>query len=207
MQRTGLIFLSVLAVAAGITLSRWTATPADTLAMATAYPQPRPLPAFALTDDEGTPFTGDDLLGRWRLLFFGFTHCPDVCPLTLSLLSRAVAPASPDDTPAAQIVLVSVDPERDTPERMAAYVARFGEDVVGVTGSAQAIAEFAAAVAIAYGKVPLGDSGAYTVDHSAAVLVVDPLGRIAAVFNPPPPLVADVVRADLVVLKRLADQS
>ncbi|MEO0422379.1 MAG: SCO family protein [Pseudomonadota bacterium] len=206
MQRIGLILLSVLAVVAGITLSRWMAAPASTLAMATAYPQPRPLPAFALVDDEGAPFTREHIEGRWRLLFFGFTHCPDVCPLTLSTLSQAVAPTSAQDAPAAQIVLVSVDPERDTPERMAAYVARFGEDVVGVTGSAQAIADFAAAAAIAYGKVPLGDDGEYTVDHSAAVLVVDPEGRIAAVFNPPPPLVADTIRQDLAVLKRLADQ-
>lgn len=193
-----MVMLAVLAVFIGVSLSRWTAQSDGELEAATAYPQPRPLPAFDLVDHRGEAFTRDDLMDGWQLMFFGFTHCPDVCPLTLSVLARAVTTtdAAP---PLAQVVLVSVDPERDTPARLATYVAGFDESFVGVTGSPEDIAEFAGAASIAYARVPLGEDGEYTVDHSAAVLAIDPNGAIHAVFTPP--LQADAIRRDLQTLQ------
>ncbi|MEO0972658.1 MAG: SCO family protein [Pseudomonadota bacterium] len=203
-QRLGLIALAVFAAVAGLALSRLTAPGGSSpLTVATAYPQPRALAPFALVDHQGDPFTEESLRGNWQLLFFGFTHCPDVCPLTLNTLAQAVAPEAGETQALAEVVLVSVDPERDTPERLGAYVSRFGEGFLGVTGSAEAIADFTASAAIAYAKVPLDDQGSYTMDHSAAVLAVDPSGRIHAVFNPPPPLVAPQIRDDL---KRLRER-
>lgn len=192
--------LLALAVLAGVSLSRWTAGPATALEGATAYPQPRPLPAFSLVDHRGEPFSRDALRGDWHLLFFGFTRCPDVCPLTLSVLREAVAPSAPGAAPLADVVLVSVDPQRDTPALLADYVAGFSDDFTGVTGTPDAIAAFAAAVNVAYGRVPLGDGGDYTVDHSAVVLAVNPASALHAVFTPP--LDAAVIRRDLTTLQR-----
>ncbi len=206
LSRQILLFtLAALAVFVGMSLSRWMAGGEAELTGGTVYPQPRPLADFRLVDHRGEPFTRDDLRGGWHLLFFGFTHCPDVCPLTLAVLTNAVeVEAGADPRPLAGVVLVSVDPERDTPQRLARYVEGFGDTLVGVTGDPQAIADFAADAAIAFERVPLAGGG-YTMDHSAAVLAVDPAGRIAAVFTPP--LDAAVIRADLVTLARAGPAS
>ena len=193
-----LLTLAAFAVLVGMSLSRWVDREDATLAAATAYP-PRPLPQFELVDHRGRAFTRADLEAGWQVLFFGFTHCPDVCPLTLAVLASALEPAG-DEAPLAEVVLVSVDPERDTPERLARYVEGFGQDFVGVTGTPEAIADFALAVGVAYGRTPLGDSGDYTVDHTAAIFVVNPAGELMAVFTPP--LSALDIRADLEVLQR-----
>lgn len=152
---------------------------------ATVLPLPRALPAFNLIDHAGMPFGPDRLAGHWTFLFFGFTHCPDVCPTTLTTLATAVHAL--DDLPPEQrphVVLVSVDPERDTSEILARYVTAFDPSFLGVTGEPGAIATFAEALGIAHAKVPLPEGG-YTVDHTAAVLLLDPAGRLAAVFTPP----------------------
>ncbi|HZD53929.1 MAG TPA: SCO family protein, partial [Woeseiaceae bacterium] len=97
---------------------------------ATPLPEAKPLPDFSLVDQEGRPFTRERLRGRTSLLFFGFTHCPDICPTTLEQLASARQQLA-DEGPAPQIVFVSVDPERDTPEKLAAYVRHFGKGIVG----------------------------------------------------------------------------
>jgi protein SCO1/2 len=118
-------------------------------------------------------------------MFFGFTHCPAICPATLATLvdvRRRLEPMEAGALP--QIVLVSVDPERDTPETLAGYVARFDPSVIGVTGSAAAVDAFASGMGVAHQKIAMSD-GDYMVDHSAFVLLLDPQARLAAVFTPP----------------------
>jgi protein SCO1/2 len=193
-----LLVLAAFAVLAGMSLSRWVdETPAGPSA-ATAYP-PRPLPAFELVDHRGEPFTRADLEGHWSVLFFGLTHCHDVCPLTLAVLANALEHA-PGEAPIADVVLVSVDPERDTPERLARYVAGFDQDFTGVTGTPEAIGDLAVEVGVAYGRSPVDAAGNYTVDHTAALFVVNPDGELTAVFTPP--LDAAAIRSDLEVLRR-----
>jgi protein SCO1/2 len=146
---------------------------------------PRELAEFSLVSHAGESFERDDLNGHWTLMFFGFTHCPGICPMTLTTLAdvrKRLHDLPSDELP--QIVLVSVDPERDTPARMAQYVVKFDAPVLGVTGTAAAIGEFAAGVGITHRKVPTGGSE-YMMDHSAVVLLLDTQGREAAVFSPP----------------------
>ncbi len=152
-----------------------------TLQYGTPLPEPQPLPHFALTSHTGEPIDDAQLRGQWNLVFFGFTHCPEVCPTTLALLADVRKRLGPD---APRVVLVSVDPERDTPEVMRSYLAGFDPAFQGITGSVQAIDELAAALGVAHSKIPMGGEE-YMVDHTAVVFAVDPQGRRAAIFSPP----------------------
>lgn len=142
-------------------------------------------------DQEGQPFTPANLQGHWTLLFAGFTHCPDVCPTTLGLMKALGQRLQP----APAMVFLSVDPERDTPERLRQYVAYFGPDIEGVTGPHEQLERLAASLGIAYVKAPGARGEDYTVDHSAALVLLDPQGRVAGYFTPPHK--ADTLAADL----------
>ena len=155
------------------------------LTHATLLEPPLALPQVTLIDDAGGPFTLERLQNGWHLLFFGFTNCPDVCPNTLTVLASVAR--SLDDLPPSQqpqVVLVSVDPARDTPEKLTAYVRFFSDRFIGVTGSEDAIAQFTRAVGIPVAKVPL-EGGEYTVDHGGGILLIDPQGRLRALFSMP----------------------
>ena len=145
------------------------------------FEQPRTIAGFRLLDESGNSVSPESLKGHWSLLFFGFTHCPDVCPTTLSVLNDAVGQLeNPPD-----VVMVSVDPERDTPEKLAAYVPQFNPAFHGYTGDFDEIVKFATSVNVAFGKVPGDEPGTYTVDHSASIVVVDPQGRYAGFIKAP----------------------
>lgn len=145
--------------------------------------QPRPLPAFELLDHNGERFGPERLHGRWHLLFSGFTHCPDLCPNTLGLLA-AVERALGDDAAGLQTLFLSVDPQRDTPESLKAYVNYFSPRFVGITGDAAQIETLMRGLGLGYA---LGDTSqpGYTVDHAATLVLIDPQGRVAAYFSPP----------------------
>ena len=150
------------------------------------FQEPRALPDFALVDQAGQAFGPARLRGRWTLLFFGFVNCPDICPTTLATLAAARRQLA--DLPAAEVpavTLVSVDPGRDTPELLARYVAHFDPSFTGVTGSPQAIEVLTKALGVAVVIGPPAPDGSYAVDHSAAVFLVDPDGRVAALFGTP----------------------
>lgn len=154
-----------------------------------------PLNVPELVSSDGAPFAPERLRGRWSLVFFGFTSCPDVCPLTLHLLSAVARdPASGVPSGATQIVFVTVDPQRDTPERMKSYLANFDGHIVGLTGTRDALDRFA--VGLGAAAAPSGSGG---IDHSTSLFAVDPLGRLAGVMLRP----ADPARivADLGVLR------
>ena len=151
---------------------------------ATVLPAPAALPDLALVDDSAAAFTNADLRGGWQAVFFGFTHCPDICPATLQQLSIARKRIVDGGGEFPEILLVSVDPERDSPETLRAYVANFGDGVRGVTGSLEEIRKFTSAVGVFFEKA--GDlDGDYTVDHSAAVLVIDDDGEWHSLFSAP----------------------
>jgi protein SCO1/2 len=137
---------------------------------------------FTLVDQNGKPFTDADLKGKWRLIFFGYTHCPDVCPTTLNDLSLALDRLGPKKSEVG-IVFITVDPERDTPAVMKSYVASFDAPVVALTGSTEAVAQAAKDYRIYYAKHPRADGG-YDMDHSAVIYVMDPQGRFTATFTP-----------------------
>jgi len=151
------------------------------------WPQSKALTAIALEDHRHQPFTLERLKGRWTLLFFGYTHCPDVCPVTLSVLKNALAlmaGAGPDAEPP-QVVFVSVDPARDTLDHLAAYVSHFSPQFLGVTGAEPDLKALARQLGILYILGEPDAGGDYLVDHTAAVFLVDPRGHLVALFQAP----------------------
>lgn len=137
---------------------------------------------FLLTGSDGQPFSSERLAGKPYALFFGFTHCPDVCPTTLARLAKLRKQVGKGDD-AFAIVLVSVDPERDTPAEMARYSTLFGTPVIALTGSSAALEGIKALYGVRSEKVPQ-EGGGYTVDHTATTFLVDHEGRFAATISP-----------------------
>ena len=151
------------------------------------WPQSKPLTAVTLEDHHRKAFNLDRMTGRWTLLFFGYTHCPDVCPVTMLVMKNALALMSESDADAEspQVVFVSVDPARDTLEHMAAYVSHFSPDFLGVTGSDTNLKAFARQLGVLYIHAEPDADGNYLVDHTAAIFLVDPRGHLVALFQAP----------------------
>jgi protein SCO1/2 len=138
---------------------------------------------FSLVGAEGKPVTDRDFRGRYMLIFFGFTHCPDICPAELQVIAQALEQLG-DKAKMVVPIFITLDPERDTPDAMANYVKSFGPNFVGLTGSPEAIAAAAKAYRVAYSKVENKESpGDYSVDHSALVYLMDPEGRYVTHFS------------------------
>jgi protein SCO1/2 len=151
------------------------------LASGTWLPQPKTVADFQLTDTTGRPFTRRDLTGAPTLVFFGFTHCPDVCPTTLLMLAQVQKRGA---IAGLRVLFVSLDPQRDTPPLLGTYVQAFDPRFQGLTGDAKAIAAVAENFRVAVNRVEL-PGGDYTMDHSAVVFLLDDAARIVAVFSPP----------------------
>lgn len=145
------------------------------------FKQPRPISEFNLTNHKGEPVSHMNIEGQWSLIFFGFTFCPDVCPTTLGVLNRAVSKMKQQP----QVIMVSVDPERDTPEQLNNYIPSFNKDFVGYTGEFDETVKLATQLNAAFGKVPGREPGTYTVDHTASIIVIDPEGRYAGFIKAP----------------------
>jgi protein SCO1/2 len=136
---------------------------------------------FSLSDQNGRPITDQDLKGRPFLVFFGFTHCPDVCPTTLFEVSEILR-ALPPRAKEVRALFVTVDPERDTPTVLKDYLSSFDPRVIGITGDPDAIAAIERSYRVYAKKVPL-DGGNYTMDHTALVYLMDKNGRFVAPFK------------------------
>ena len=182
--------LLAVAVGAGFALVERAAAP-PALVAGTALPEPRELPAFALVDQAGRPFNAKRLEGRWSLLFTGFTHCPDVCPTTVALMADLNRRVAREDL---QFVFISVDPERDTPQAVARYLAHFDPALVGATGSRAEMERLTAGLGLGQVRNP-GAGDEYTVDHSTAFVLIDPDARLAGYFSAPHD--RDALAADL----------
>ncbi len=149
---------------------------------------PRHFSDFELTDDRGQSFGTANLVGKWTLMFFGFTRCPDICPTTLAEVARMYRELKPQEQHELQIVLISLDPERDTPEKLAQYVHYFHPDFVGATGNSYVLLKLATELNVAYSKVesdPVAGSEDYSIDHSANLVLINPNGHYHGFFRPP----------------------
>ncbi len=147
----------------------------------------RALPDFSLIDQSGHAFGPQNLLGRWSFLYFGYTNCPDACPTTLTTLAaleKRLRASGAAVRP--RVVFVSVDAKRDTPAQLAKYVPYFDPEFVGVTAASQPeIEDLARKLGVAvYLSTPNAD-GSYLVEHSGAIFVVDPAGKLAAILTGP----------------------
>src|SRR4051794_6880920 len=176
-----IVFAALLVVAAGVLLALAVReTPrggAAGTALASAIGGP-----FPLVDQNGKAGSDAGLKGKWQLGFFGYTHCPDPCPTALNEIALALDQLG-EKRGEIEIVFITVDPDRDTPEVMKSYVQSFDAPIIALTGSPDAVAQAAKAYRVFYAKHPRAD-GDYDMDHSAVIYVMNPEGRFTATFTP-----------------------
>ena len=194
MKTYQIILIGAALVLAGIWLGKDLRTgDSEVYPSAVVLKVPVPIYQIALTDHRGQRFTVRRLARKWTFMFFGYTHCPDICPMALVDLNAVYQNLSERgdlifkeynvDT---QFIFVTVDPQRDTKEQLKKYVPYFNRDFLGLTADPDMIAKLAHPLGVAYGRVQGSDSAdEYLVDHSASFLLVDPLGRLRATFPPP----------------------
>ena len=149
---------------------------------ATEWPQQRALPVVQFTDQHGATFSSADLAERFSLLFFGFTNCPDICPTSLAVLAQAMEQLAQSRTPAPRVVLISVDPDRDTPQALREYLERFDPEFTGLTTSEASLAPLREALGVTVMKQSLGGAQ-YTVTHNPQVFVVAPNAHVIATIS------------------------
>jgi protein SCO1/2 len=158
--------------------------PASNIQSGTLLPQPRAVPDFTLQGADGKPYTRADLRGHWTLIFPGYTYCPDVCPTTLAEL-KAVYGKLGGDADKLQILFLSVDPERDTPQRLASYVHTFDPRFRAATGPVPALEKLGGELGFVFNKVPGKTPDSYLMDHSASMMLIDPQAQLAGYVVPP----------------------
>ena len=202
MLRVGAVLAAVIALATGYWLSDYLLGRSPDLSglQATVLSQPREVQPFTLVDHTGKGFDNSALLGHWSFVFFGYTHCPDVCPTTLSVLNSVARKLEGSDNQP-RFVFISIDPGRDTPEKLGQFVSYFNGSFIGATGTDDAINALTRQLGVIYAR---GEENAgtdnYLMDHSASVLLFDPAGRFHAVFTPP--LDAAGIASDFITISR-----
>ncbi len=187
--------LAALAAALGLAMGLVFMQPkAVSIESGTLLQPPRELPAFALTDEEGQPYTNASLAGHWTVVFVGFTTCPDICPATLTTMKSVMEGLGPVRDKV-KMLLLSIDPERDTAARLKNYVEYFDPAFIAATGPNTELDKLGRAMSFVYTKVPGETPETYTMDHSSALMLLSPEGHLAGFFTPPfakPALVADL---------------
>ncbi len=153
---------------------------------AALFKTPRALPVFELPSTSGNAFDNKTLTGHWSLLYFGYTHCPDICPTTLALLAHVLGDLhglAPEQQPV--VYFISVDPERDDLAQMSTYVSSFGAGFIGVSGPVPELRKLTGRLGVAFSHSPPGPDGGYKVNHTAGIFLIGPHGHEVAVFTPP----------------------
>ncbi|ROO29612.1 SCO family protein [Salinisphaera orenii] len=159
--------------------------------------------AFNLTDENGNAVEADDYDGRLKLLFFGYTNCPDICPATMARIRAALGGLDDTTRENIDVLFVSVDPERDDPERLAQFTSSFGPRFVGLTGSQEQLKALSKRYRVTYGYGEPNDNGFYLVSHSSAIFVFGPEGKARLLVNQEQSV--DALRADLKKLLERVD--
>jgi len=206
--RIGAIFITAIAVSivSGIWITSFFNDP-EAREVSTAeysgrvFEPPLPIQSFNLIDHEGNSFSPVNLLGYWTFVFFGYTNCPDVCPMALVDLNAVYHDLESKFVLGnTKILFVSVDPERDNLSHLKEYISYFNEDFIGVTGNPAQISSFAKQFGAVYKRVEnSGDGSDYLVDHTASIMLIDHLGRLISIF--PPPLDHKKIAADFLKLR------
>lgn len=149
------------------------------------WPDPKQLHDFSTIDHTGRGFGLDRLKGQWSFLFFGYTHCPDICPVTLSVMDRVQQELERRGVDNARTVFITVDPGRDTTEQLAQYVGYFNPDFIGLGGSEAQIRSLTRQIGVVSSRGEPSKEGEYLVDHSASLFLIDPRGRLISLFSAP----------------------
>ena len=188
------VLLALLALVAGVLLSQNInkKDPATTLTQSKIpgllWPNPKQITPFQLIDQNAENFDLERLKDQWSMIFFGYTHCPDICPTTMTLMNAVVSELSTEKEPTPQVIFVTVDPDRDTQEHLAEYVTYFNPTFIGLTGSEESIAGLTKQIGILSMKIPnkdAADESDYLVDHSASILLIGPQSRLIGIFSAP----------------------
>ncbi len=189
MNKSTIVSVALIALAAGVFLSWYTHTKEPIRLEDGIWfgEQARGLPEFELADHRNAPLNRNSLSGHWSLMFFGYVHCPDICPITLQTMAQMYDSIDdPDVRDALQIYFVSVDPDRDTPELLAGYVGYFNEDFVGATAPLDQLKPLTRALGIAHQQHKKSETDTdYLVDHSGAVVLINPEAEYAGLFSAP----------------------
>jgi protein SCO1 len=144
---------------------------------------PRVAEDFTLPTSTGDPMSLSDFRGKYVAIFFGYTYCPDVCPTTLNDLQQMVKSLGAERADDVQVLMISVDPERDTPEQLATYLDYFDPSFIGMTGSVEDIQPVASQFGIFFERQPGSENTGYLVDHTSAVTIIDPEGHVRMIFT------------------------
>ena len=164
-----------------ITLAIWKLVDRNYRYQGSVIDPPAPAADFTLTDQDGNPWTLSDQKGKTNLIFFGYTSCPDVCPMTLSEFMQIKAILE-DQADQVNFVYITVDPERDTVEKMSAYLENFDPEFIGLTGTIEELDPVWKSYGVYHEKVDTGSEAGYLVDHSASIYVVDKDGNLRLTF-------------------------
>jgi len=191
------ILLSLVALVAGVLLSQalrnsdsitHDISQAQPLPPGLLWPNPKQITPFQLIGQNAKTFDLENLKGHWSMIFFGYTHCPDICPTTMTLMNSIVSELSEEKQPTPRVIFVTVDPERDTQEHLADYVTYFNPAFLGLTGSEENIASLTKQIGILSMKIPDENStegSEYLMDHSASILLIGPEARLIGIFSAP----------------------
>ena len=185
-QTSAIVAIMLVAVLLGIAAATYyQRPPAPSTIPGLLWPNPKMLGEFSVLDQNGKAFTLAQLKDKWSLLFFGFTHCPDICPNTLQLMQQMEKrlKSLPEQNDS-QFIFVSVDPKRDTPKIMHDYLDYFSKDFIGLTGDPQ-VEELNRQIGVIAILGQADENGSYSVDHSASVFIIDPAGRMVGKLSLP----------------------
>jgi protein SCO1 len=178
------VLLSAAALIAGVMLFQLSQVSTEPK-LALVYPQPRALADFSLTDQHGNTVSREQLYGQWTLAFVGYTYCPDICPLTLAKLAGVQPQLAAMVEQPLKVWFISVDPKRDTIEQLNSYVSYFEQaNVLGMTAGHEQLFPFVRQLGLMY-ALSSTTAEEYLVDHSASVVLINPLGQLVAMFKPP----------------------
>jgi protein SCO1/2 len=187
MKKITPVILALVAIVAGILLSRQHTSTSDIELSGFAFPTPETLTNIALIDQDSTELTAESFKGKWTFLYVGYTFCPDACPMTLTIMDQLYETLADNNELSDDVamMLVSVDPDRDTPERLKSYVGHFNERFTGATGTAEHLSNFAKQVNAVYSLPKDRSDPNYLVDHSSTIILIDPNAAVHAIFTPP----------------------
>ncbi len=148
------------------------------------WPNPKQIQDFNTLDQTGNSFGLNQIKGKWSFIFFGYTHCPDICPVTMAVMAQTYKQLAMEHNNL-QIIFVSVDPERDSTEKLSQYVSYFNKDFIGLGGDPEKVNSLTKQIGVAYFLNKEDQTEDYLVDHSASIFVFDPMARMVGKISPP----------------------
>jgi protein SCO1/2 len=150
------------------------------------WPDPKVIGDFSMLNQEGKTFTRNDLSGKWSFLFFGYTNCPDVCPTTLAILNEVSRLINNTNSPIdSQFIFVTVDPMRDTIEKLENYVGHFNSNFIALGGTQEQLDSLASQIGISYLYESAAEDGSYLVSHTSSIFLIDPKARLISILSQP----------------------